>query len=247
MEMYRVRAFAQLAGVTVRTLHHYDRLRVLCPRGRSGSGHRLYALADLERLEQIIALKYLGFSLCQIGQLLGARAPRLDVALGIQRELLREKQGQIECALQAIERAIQAPGTEGVRVVIASLTKPGQDLNRWTEKYYSAGAKMKIQARRPQFTPAMQVEVSARWAELTAEVERQLTADPASSVAQRLLRRWTALVEEFTQGDGEIQAGLQRTWADRANWPKDMRQKTAGFRPEVMAFIARAREAAGRA
>jgi DNA-binding transcriptional MerR regulator len=60
--LYKVREFADLAGVTVRTLHHYDRIALLKPK-RSNSGYRLYALTDLERLVQITALKFLGIPL----------------------------------------------------------------------------------------------------------------------------------------------------------------------------------------
>ena len=53
-KLYHVREFAQLAGVTVRALHHYDRLGLLRP-SRTETGYRLYYLRDLERLEQIVA------------------------------------------------------------------------------------------------------------------------------------------------------------------------------------------------
>ncbi len=59
--MYRARQFANLAGVTVRTLHHYDRFGLLKPRRRTDAGYRLYEDRDLERLEQVVALKFLGF------------------------------------------------------------------------------------------------------------------------------------------------------------------------------------------
>ena len=61
-KLYHVYEFAQLAGVTVKALHHYDRLGLLRPRP-SQTGYRLYAGGDLERLEQIIALMFLGLSL----------------------------------------------------------------------------------------------------------------------------------------------------------------------------------------
>jgi DNA-binding transcriptional MerR regulator len=63
---YRVHAFAELAGVTVKTLHHYDRVGLLRPR-RTPAGYRLYMSSDLVRLEQILALKTIGFSLHEIG------------------------------------------------------------------------------------------------------------------------------------------------------------------------------------
>ena len=62
---YKVQAFADLAGVTVRALHHYDRLALLRP-VRTRAGYRMYGARDLERLEQIVALKCLGVPLKQI-------------------------------------------------------------------------------------------------------------------------------------------------------------------------------------
>jgi hypothetical protein len=59
---YRIHEFAALAGVTVKALHHYDRLGLLKP-SRTDAGYRVYVDADLERLEEIVALKSLGFSL----------------------------------------------------------------------------------------------------------------------------------------------------------------------------------------
>jgi DNA-binding transcriptional MerR regulator len=58
--IYQANEFAELAGVTVRALHHYDRLGLLKPSGRTNSGYRLYTDRDLVRLEQIVVLKFLG-------------------------------------------------------------------------------------------------------------------------------------------------------------------------------------------
>jgi len=68
--MYRVTEFASLAGVTVRTLHHYDRLGLLNPGRHSESGYRLYGERDLARLEQIVVLKFIGLPLKDIRKLL---------------------------------------------------------------------------------------------------------------------------------------------------------------------------------
>lgn len=57
---------ARRAGVTVRTLHHYDRLGLLVPSGRSGGEHRRYGPADLRRLLDIAQLRSLGLSLAEV-------------------------------------------------------------------------------------------------------------------------------------------------------------------------------------
>ena len=64
--LFQAREFAELTGVTVRTLHHYDRLGLLKPSGRTAAGYRLYGERDFARLQQIITLKFIGFPLNQI-------------------------------------------------------------------------------------------------------------------------------------------------------------------------------------
>ena len=70
MNTFRIQEFAKLAGVTVRTLHHYDRLKLLSPAHRSERGYRLYSHEDLGRLERILVLRFLGLSLREIAALL---------------------------------------------------------------------------------------------------------------------------------------------------------------------------------
>jgi len=102
--VYRIQAFAQRAGVTVRALHHYDRLGLLKPSGRSDKGYRLYRDCDLARLEQIVVLKFLGLPLKQIGRLLKRETPLGDT-LRRQLRVLAEKRRQLDVAIHAIGEA----------------------------------------------------------------------------------------------------------------------------------------------
>src|SRR5947208_10520592 len=98
---YRIHAFAELAGVTVKALHHYDRLGLLKPR-RTQAGYRAYSDDDLEKLEQIIALKFIGVPLKKI-QFFTARAPHdLARALCAQRQTLEQKRHLLDQAIHAI-------------------------------------------------------------------------------------------------------------------------------------------------
>ncbi len=71
--LFRARDFAERAGVTVRTLHHYDRLGLLKPSRYTQSGHRLYGEGELARLQQIVTLKFIGLPLKQIKELLSEK------------------------------------------------------------------------------------------------------------------------------------------------------------------------------
>jgi DNA-binding transcriptional MerR regulator len=70
MAEWYVKDLSRLTGVSVQTLHHYDRIGILKPSTRDINGYRLYSKQDLLCLKQIMALKYFGFSLAQIKVLL---------------------------------------------------------------------------------------------------------------------------------------------------------------------------------
>ena len=74
--MYHIKETAQLSGVSVKTLHHYDKIGLLVPL-KSENGYRTYSQEDLERLQVILYYKYLGFSLEKIAELL--KEDRLDL------------------------------------------------------------------------------------------------------------------------------------------------------------------------
>lgn len=69
-QVWKVGALADLTGLTVRALHHYDHIGLLEPSGRSGSGHRLYDSTDVAKLYRICVLRRLGFSLEQVAEVL---------------------------------------------------------------------------------------------------------------------------------------------------------------------------------
>ncbi|WP_181796552.1 MerR family transcriptional regulator [Streptomyces sp. WELS2] len=112
---YSVGQVAAFAGVTVRTLHHYDRTGLLSPGERSPAGYRRYGDADLARLQQILFYRELGFQLDEIAAIL--RDPHAD-ALGHLRERqrrLREEIARLERLAEVAEQAIEVQRT-GVRL-----------------------------------------------------------------------------------------------------------------------------------
>src|SRR4051794_6765035 len=100
---FRIREFATLAGVTVRALHHYDRLGILSPL-RTETEYRIYGVQDLKTLEQIVALKFIGLPLNAIKQLLGRKREDLSAALRAQRTLLEEKKELLGRAIAAVHQ-----------------------------------------------------------------------------------------------------------------------------------------------
>jgi DNA-binding transcriptional MerR regulator len=248
---YQVREFAGLSGVTVRALHHYDRLGLLRPK-RGHNGYRAYGEQDLMRLEQIVALKFVGIPLRRIKTLLDRDGRELCGALRMQRTVLEEKRDLLDQTIDAIRQA-ETAAAAGQRPDAAMLIKiievmEMQNDAEWTMKYYNESAQAKIGQRRELWSPELQERVSREWLELIRDVEAALGEDPASPKGQALAGRWTALVEEFTGGDPEIAGGLKNLYADSANWPSQAKRQMQPFRiaPEVWEFINRAIAARGR-
>lgn len=69
-ETYKIGELAQLLGLSVRTLHHYDHIGLLIPSGSTEAGHRLYSNSDIRRLQQILSMRQIGFSLDEIKQIM---------------------------------------------------------------------------------------------------------------------------------------------------------------------------------
>ena len=96
-----------MAGVTVRTLHHYDRIGLLSPSARSSAGYRLYAPDDLDRLHQVLLYRELGFSLEDVADLLADDADP-EAHLRRQHRLLRDRLERTQAMVAAVEKEMEA-------------------------------------------------------------------------------------------------------------------------------------------
>jgi DNA-binding transcriptional MerR regulator len=108
MSEYTVGQVARMAGVSVRTLHHYDELGLLAPSGRSESGYRLYSDPDIGRLRRILFYRELDFGLEAIGSLLAREGVGAADHLRAQHRLLRSRRDRAEQLLAAIETELEA-------------------------------------------------------------------------------------------------------------------------------------------
>lgn len=246
--MYLIRQFATLTGVTVRTLHHYDRLGLLSPVQRTEGGYRLYTTVDLVRLERIMVLRYIGLSLRQIADILSdPRADGQNIAnlLETQAVILRERRDHITRVIRAVEKASQSlgaahtPDWQLFQTIVKEVSM--QDNTEWTKKYYSEAAQQTIEQRKHEWSPELQEKATAQWQDLFTKVEAAIAKglDAASPEARQLAAQWQKLVEGFTGGNREVQNGLNAMYEDQQNWPQPTQQQYA-IKPEIMDFIRKA-------
>jgi MerR family transcriptional regulator, thiopeptide resistance regulator len=223
---YRVRKFAELAGVTVKALHHYDRLGLLKP-ARTDAGYRVYVATDLARLEQIVALRFVGIRLKHMSALLDRGALPLPSTFRRQREVLEDKRRRLDRAIEALAEAERASGadTEAAASILQRVIKviAMQDVDAM-RKYFSEEAWEKGREHFDDWP-------SQEWQALYRDVAAALGADPAGAESQALADRWLALTQAAFGGTG-VRAGLVKAWADREHWPPALKRKITEFNIE---------------
>lgn len=156
-ETYAVGEVAKLAGVTVRTLHHYDEIGLLRPGGRTRGGYRQYAESDLDRLQQILFYRELGFSLDAIATVLDDPDADLHVHLPRQRELLAGKLERLRALLELIDRTIEArrfgePLTASERLEIFGNWEPPAGYAEKQRQYVDTDAWKRMAAEKADWT-----------------------------------------------------------------------------------------------
>lgn len=103
----QTKELAELTGVSVRTLHHYDKVGLLVPQKDNLNGYRIYSESDVDKLQQILFFKELDFPLKKIKQILDDPSFDKTKALELQQQLLAEKKHRIETMLITLDQTIR--------------------------------------------------------------------------------------------------------------------------------------------
>lgn len=258
---YRTAAFGRLAGVTPRALRHYERLGLLKPK-RSQAGYRIYTERDLESLEEIVALKFIGVPLKEIAAIRVRKAPFVEV-LRAQREMLEAKRRTVTEAISAVSAAetlLRAGAAVDVILFRRIIEVMHMDRHEDAVTTYVALLKAKT-AHLSSLTSEQRSHLKEKWTALIADVRNAMDEDPASAEAQALLDRWLAMLRELAGSGtasvaeraadlafGPPTGGRDDVWARRAEWlpAAAMAQPTSGDAGEVLAQArARAEAVAG--
>jgi len=230
-------------------LRYYDQVGLLKPPQHSEAGYRLYTDEDLLILQRILALKFLGFSLSEIKVFLKSRPQRLQEVLAQQKMLLLEKQRQLTSILRTLEETEallernQCSWDDIVRVI--QVIQMEQETTRskmgdLIDQAYSEQARQTLRAI--PFTDADQDRCNEAYAHLFSEAERLVAegADPGGMEGQALGKLGLELLLGFTQGDPEVEAGLERLHEMIKDLPDE--EKPAPPRPiEIDEFLEKAK------
>jgi DNA-binding transcriptional MerR regulator len=188
-----IKEVAELAKVSVRTLHHYDKIGLLVPARNEWNGYRAYSDADLTKLQQICFFKACGFPLVEIQTLLDSSQFDQEQAFALQKSYLLQEKAQIETILATLERSVQALKGE-VTMTQAEKFK-GFDFTR--ENPYEAEARERwgkqaidhSQVALTALSDTAKQALSGKMTDLFHDLAKVKDEDPASEVAQAAINQ----------------------------------------------------------
>jgi|SRR6185369_2466351 DNA-binding transcriptional MerR regulator len=240
-----IRDVAKRTGLTSRALRFYEARGLLKPL-RTYSGRRLYGRGELERIQQILALKRAGLSLAQIGKLTARGNMDLGAVVDAQLKVIEERKAELDEA-NALLLSVKSRIDRGEPVdaeTFCSLIRQGdkimeaEDWKKVTDRYFSKEDQEHWAERMKDAGPQDfdQAEYSRKWKDLGSRVEAAIPKGPDSAEAQALYDEWQALLAPFKAvASPEMMQGATKLYERMDEWHGDAPQ--APFTPEAFRFI----------
>jgi DNA-binding transcriptional MerR regulator len=215
--MYTVKQLADLAGVTVRTLHHYDEIGLLKPSSVGGNGYRYYGEAALYRLQQILFYRELEVPLDEIKRLVGR--PDFDVlaALESHRTALQAEAQRVEKLIRTIDLTVQHLKGK-VRMsdqqLFGGFSEEEQEKmaaeaeQQWGESVRASNARWK------QYPAEKRQRIMDEGNALYSDMISAMPDGPASPKAQAHVKRWHDHMQYFWSPNDEQLLALANGYND---------------------------------
>lgn len=248
MAEWYVKDLSKLTSVSVQTLHHYDRIGLLKPSHRLPNGYRLYTEKDLLKLQQIVALKYFGFELSQIKSLLKQEITEKE-CFTVQSHLLEKKANDLLKASKTLNEILQSWDDsksipwETIIHLIEVYRMTQQLETTWAGKVFTP-EQLKEYATfeanlKTRFTESEKKTFEKAWADLIAEIGRNVDQDPKSDLGIHIGRRCMDLINNLY---GKKHANLKHTI-----WEKGYKENQMGpehaLPPEIVQWLDKAIDA----
>lgn len=240
----KVKKVADLVGISVRTLHHYDEIGLLTPEETTEAGYRNYSDHDLETLQQILFFKELGFPLKQIKEIIDNPSFDREEALEMHRNLLLEKRSRLDKMIETVDKTILDMKGE---ITMSHKEKfEGFDFGhnpyeqeareRWGDKAVDE-SNAKINGMSKDEKKAFESEFNAIYSELAA-IRHEA---PESEVAQESIEKWYHFLNRMGSYSLDAFKGLGQMYVDDERFTENINQFGDGlatFMRDAMAVYA---------
>lgn len=240
----QIKEAARLAGVSVRTLHHYDEIGLLVPRRRSAAGYRLYDRQDLLRLQQILIGRELGLSLQEIGRSLDDPGFDLGQALRSQRQQLQGRAERTAAMLRSVDAALAILDAERGGSVDMKTLFDGFDPSQYEEearqRWGHTDAYKESARRASRYTEEDWKRLKAEQDGIYSDAVAAMNAGaaPADPVAMRVAERHRLLLERwFYPCSKAMHRGLADLFEADARFAQNIDRYGKGLTPFFAAAI----------
>jgi DNA-binding transcriptional MerR regulator len=242
MAQWYVKELSKLTGVSVQTLHHYDRIDLLNPSLRLPNGYRVYSEGDLLRLQQILALKYFGFELANIKTLLTGKVNMRD-HFTVQAKFLQEKGQTLLSASETLENLLASCNLdesipwETILQLIEVFKMTNELEKTWAAEVFTPD-ELRQYARfekelHEKSTPEAKQRFTEQWRGLIGEIHANLDQDPKGAYGLNMAKTVMDLVNKLY---GEEHINLRHSIWEKG-FKKGKMECDRTLEPEIVAWL----------
>ncbi|WP_129727363.1 MerR family transcriptional regulator [Ectobacillus funiculus] len=209
---WKVGELAKQTGLTVRMLHHYDKISLFSPSQYSDTGHRLYTESDIVRLQQIMSLKQLGFALEEIKEIMENRNFNPVEIIKVQLDDVKKRIRLQELLCSRLEKIYELLNSQQ-EVTPEQFINLIEVINMNKDKYFTQEQQEKMFE---QFGLEERKQYVSKWAEITAKirVEYEKGTPPENLDVTQLAKQWNEFVNKLTFADPEISKAAERYYRE---------------------------------
>jgi len=228
--VYKINEVSKLTGVSIRMLHHYDKIGLLSPSKRTDSNYRMYNDNDISRLYQILLFKELEFPLQNIKQILDDKDFDREEALKVQRNLIFKKKKRLERILESIDDTIENLGGESMNknnfkaFNYEDVKKHQEKYKEEVEKRYGkSDAYKESQEKTSKYSKNDWENIMEEVSVIYEELSKLMDKDPSDEKVQALIEKWrNHITTNFYNCTIEIFRGLALMYVGDERFTKNI-------------------------
>lgn len=215
---YTVKQLANIAGVSTRTLHHYDQIGLLTPSSHGQNGYRNYGEEAVLRLQQILFFRELDFSLAEIHTIIDGPEFNIPLALQSHKRALQQKSNRLRHLIQTIDRTIlHLNGDMDVEAneLFQGFDKAQQErYEQEAAQKFGAAAVKESRQRWDNYSPEQKARIGAEGEAIYHDILGYIEHDPTGPEVQQIVARWHQHIRYFYEPTREVLLGLGQAYAE---------------------------------